>query len=444
MLRTVYVCAVAKVRSAYVCQKCEYSQVGWSGRCPNCGQWGTLVETLTQAPSGSSSAKVRQVGGSTPVNISSVKSADTKRTITKIPEFDRVLGGGLVPGQVVLIAGEPGIGKSTILLQLADKLGNMFYASGEESAGQIALRAQRLGVKDKTLNLLEATDIDSVISAVGQLPTAPSAVVIDSIQTMATSDLSGMAGSVGQVRECAYRLVRLAKSKNIPIFIVGHVTKQGSVAGPAVLAHLVDTVLWFEGDKNLALRLLRAVKNRFGPTDEVGVFTMEDKGLSGIRSPEKAFIGPATKEPGRAVSVVLQGTRPLLVEVQSLVIPTRTPYPRRVAQGIDSKRLELLLAILAKHCGIQLFDYDCFVNVTGGITIKDTGMDLAICASLASSYRDKPVDPKTAFVGEVGLLGEVRDVAMIDKRIKEAKALGYTSVITRNTAKYVRLAITTS
>ena len=354
----------------------------------------------------------------------------------------------MVYGQVILIAGEPGIGKSTLLLQLADKIGSVLYVSGEESVSQIKVRADRLGIKNKDIKLIEDTDIDSILNTTYSLQKdSLKGIVIDSIQTMYTSDLSGMAGSVGQVRECAFRLVRYAKESNIPIFIVGHVTKQGSVAGPSVLMHIVDTVLWFEGDKSLILRLLRAVKNRFGPTDEVGVFSMEDKGLIPLSDPEKMFI-TSNKDSitgavsGNVVTCILEGTRPLLVEVQALVVPTKMPYPKRVAQGIDSKRFEILLAILQRRANLPLWEYDCFINIAGGISIKnDPSADLAVCFAIASAFYDKAISVKCLALGEVGLLGDIRNVTSQDKRIKEARRLGYTDTVTSKEVRYLSEAI---
>lgn len=426
--------------SKYVCQQCGYSQVGWAGKCPECSSWGTLVETVP----------VRQVGGrksktsglkSDPVKLHTIKASSTKRIKTNISELDRVLGGGLVGGQVILIAGEPGIGKSTILLQVADKLSNLIYVSGEESVGQIKIRADRLGIRKKTINVLEETSVDNIIELTQEGDF--SALIVDSIQTMATTDLTGMAGSVGQVRECAYRLVRLAKQKKIPVFMVGHVTKEGNVAGPAVLAHLVDTVLWFEGDKSLSLRLLRAVKNRFGPTDEVGVFSMEDKGLISLANPEKIFLSKKSKDiPGNVVTSTLKGTRPMLVEIQSLVVPSKLPYPKRITQGFDTKRLELLLAVLQQRCSIPIYDYDCFVNVAGGISVKnDPSTDLAVCLSVASAFYNKPLSQKSVAMGEVGLLGDIREVVAQNKRMKEARRLGYTPIVSNKDFSFLRQAI---
>ncbi len=432
--------------SVYICQQCGYESGKWFGKCPQCDRWGTLVETVATAkikkPFRRTRSKSKSGGsGGNLISLASVPIKSTKRTLTNISELDRVLGGGLVAGQVILIAGEPGIGKSTILLQVADKLGSVLYVSGEESVGQIKIRANRLGVKKKSILIMEETDIDSVINT-GQQNSSKT-LIVDSIQTMYTSDLSGMAGSVGQVRECTYRLIRLAKSLNVTIFIAGHVTKGGTVAGPAVLSHLVDTVLWFEGDKSLTFRMLRAVKNRFGPTDEIGIFSMQEKGLVPLKSPDKHFLSKGSKKiAGNVVCSVLQGTRPLLVEIQALVVPTKLAYPRRIAQGIDPKRLELLLAVLTRRCALPLYDYDCFVNVAGGISVKnDPSADLAICLSIVSALKDKALDKNSIAVGEVGLLADIREVVAQEKRIKEAKRLGFTNPITNKSAKYLQQVI---
>jgi DNA repair protein RadA/Sms len=431
--------AMAKVHSQFVCQQCGYSQVGWAGKCPNCGSWGSLVETVLKDERKVS--KKQHPTGNKAISLSSVPSRKTSRISTKISELDRVLGGGLVSGQVVLIAGEPGIGKSTLLLQLADKIGGTLYVSGEESASQVAIRAKRLGVKSKSLKFLEETDVDAVIEAVED----PALIIVDSIQTLFTSDLSGLPGSIGQVRECAARLLRLAKQKNMPLFMVGHVTKEGTVAGPAVLAHIVDTVLWFEGEKSLSLRLLRAVKNRFGPTDEVGIFSMEDKGLIPEDNAEKIFLTKRGKVavPGSVVSSILNGTRPMLVEIQSLVVPTKMAFPKRTVQGIDPRRLEMLLAVLIRRCALPLYEYDVFVNVAGGITVREPASDLAICLSVASAFFDKAVSPQVLAVGEVGLLGEIREVVAETKRVKEARRLGFGLPVTQAKFKYVSQVVKT-
>lgn len=432
---------MAKSHSKFICQQCGYESTGWLGKCPSCDSWNTLVETITDAPSGINNSKNKTRPGVKPVNLSSISSKKISRISTKISEFDRVLGGGLVDGQAVLLAGEPGIGKSTILLQLSDILGNVLYVAGEESASQISIRASRLGVKSKKIQILEETNIDNVISEI-ESNSDLSCIIVDSIQTMFTGDLTGLAGSVGQVRETAYRLLRVTKSKGIPLIIVGHVTKEGTVAGPAVLAHIVDTVLWFEGDKTLTLRMLRAYKNRFGPTDEVGIFMMEDKGLVSVTDAEKIFLSKDTKEvSGSCITSILEGTRPILIEIQCLVVPTKLAFAKRTSQGFDSKRLELMLAILQKRCGIPLGEFDVFVNVVGGVTIKDPGADLAVCLAIASSYFDKPLLNKFVAVGEVDLLGEVRAAASQEKRIKEARRVGYSMIASNKETKYLSQAL---
>jgi DNA repair protein RadA/Sms len=428
-------------KASFVCQQCGYSQVGWAGKCPQCGNWGSLIETVIRDVNKRGRKSRASRKGKKPVSLASIPSKKVSRTSTKLAELDRVLGGGLVPGQVVLLAGEPGIGKSTILLQLAGKLGNTLYTSGEESGQQLKLRADRLGIKRKTIQIMEETDVDVVIDQIND-STKLSCLIIDSIQTMTTSDLSGLAGSVGQVRESAFRLLSAAKRQNIPLFLVGHVTKEGTVAGPAVLAHIVDTVLWFEGDKSLTLRLLRAVKNRFGPTDEVGIFSMENKGLTSVTNAEKIFLTRGRKNvAGSVASSVMQGSRPIMVEIQSLIIPSKLAFPRRIAQGIDPKRLELLIAVLSRRCGLPLYEYDCFVNVAGGIVARDPAVDLAICLSIASSFFDKPLARGSVAIGEVGLLGEIRQVIAEEKRIKETKRLGFSLPITQKQVKYLSQAI---
>jgi DNA repair protein RadA/Sms len=419
--------------------------VGWLGKCPECGEWNTLVETVVSTSSKSQKTRSKQTSNPKAQiqKLSDIKQIDTKRISTKISELDRVLGGGLVPGQVVLIAGEPGIGKSTLLTQISATLGEVLYVCGEESASQVKVRADRLGIKKNNIHLLEETDVDEVVNTIDSIQDPIlNAVIVDSIQTMTTSDLSGMAGSVGQVRECANRLLHTAKNIGVPLFLVGHVTKEGTVAGPAVLAHIVDTVLWFEGDKTLTTRVLRAVKNRFGPTDEVGVFDMQDRGLIPVADIEKAFLEKGKKAvAGSVVTSIMQGTRPILVEIQALVVPTKMAFPRRVAQGIDSRRLELLLAVLTRRCGLPLYEQDVFVNIAGGLKVTEPASDLAVCLAIASAYFDKPISGKVIAIGEVGLLGEIREVVAQEKRIKEAKRLGFTEAITSKKFRYLGVAI---
>lgn len=428
--------------SIFVCQQCgnEYSK--WMGKCSSCNSWNSLVETaqFTKNSNTKKSRNSRSTLSSQPttVKLTDIKSSQMQRVSTGISELDRVLGGGLVNGQVVLIAGEPGIGKSTLLLQVANSLQSTVYISGEESASQVGIRAERLGIKNKNIDFLESTDVDEILQSLSTVVSELSAVIVDSIQTMSTSDLTGLAGSVGQVRECAFRLLQFAKSNNIPLILVGHVTKEGTVAGPSVLAHIVDTVLWFEGDKKSNLRLLRSVKNRFGSTDEVGIFSMEDKGLKSLDNPEKLFLDQFTDSvAGSVVSVLMEGTRSILVEVQSLVVPTKMAFPRRVAQGVDAKRLEMLLAVLFRRANVAMYDMDVFVNVAGGIKANDPSIDLAICLSVASSFYEKPLPKKFIAVGEVGLSGEIRKVGMQEKRIKDAKRLGYSDCADSTSFKYL-------
>jgi len=430
---------MAKFHSQYVCQQCGYSQVGWAGKCPNCSTWNSLVETVTETES-KSRKNIKQGQKKKITSLSSITSAKIQRISTKISELDRVLGGGLVPGQVILLAGEPGIGKSTLLLQLADSLGNFLYVSGEESAQQIKIRAKRLKIRND-INLIEETQLENILETIKDVD-KPKGIVIDSIQTMQTSNLTGLAGSVGQVRECAFRYLKYAKENNIPIFLVGHVTKEGTVAGPAVLAHIVDTVLWFEGDKTTPLRLLRAVKNRFGPTDEVGIFEMQEQGLVPLVNAEKVFLSKSRKQiAGNVVSSIMQGSRPILVEIESLVVPTKMAFPKKIAQGIDSKRLELLLAVIIRRCGLPLYEYDCFVNVAGGIKVTEPASDLAVCLSIASAFLDKPLPKGALAIGEIGLSGEIREVVAQEKRVKEAKRQGFNLPITNKEVKYLNDAI---
>jgi len=430
---------MAKFHSQYVCQQCGYSQVGWAGKCPNCGTWNSLVETVTETES-KSKKSMKQGQKKKIISLSSITSAKIQRISTKISELDRVLGGGLVPGQVILLAGEPGIGKSTLLLQLTNSLGDFLYVSGEESAQQIKIRARRLKIK-KDINLIEETQLENILETIKDT-NKPKGIVIDSIQTMQTNNLTGLAGSVGQVRECAFRYLKYAKENNVPIFLVGHVTKEGTVAGPAVLAHIVDTVLWFEGDKTTPLRLLRAVKNRFGPTDEVGIFEMQEQGLVPLVNAEKVFLSKSRKQiAGNVVSSIMQGSRPILVEIESLVVPTKMAFPKKIAQGIDSKRLELLLAVIIRRCGLPLYEYDCFVNVAGGIKVTEPASDLAVCLSIASAFLDKPLPKGVLAIGEIGLSGEIREVVAQEKRVKEAKRQGFNLPITNKEVKYLNDAI---
>lgn len=428
---------MAKAKSVYVCQSCGYQQSGWAGKCPQCGEWNSLVETLEQKNSPhQSSHSGRHLA---PIKLGEVKAKSTERISTKISEFDRVLGGGLVPGQVVLLAGEPGIGKSTLLLEVADTMKDVVYVAGEESASQIKVRADRLKLKNQGILIYEEVDVDALIISLSEISKSKlvSLIIVDSIQTMRTQDLSGMAGSVGQVRESASRFTSLAKSLGIPLILVGHATKEGNVAGPATLAHLVDTVCWFEGEKEFSLRMIRSIKNRFGPTDEIGIFQMEDKGLVSVTDTQKLFLAESkSKTPGSAISCIMEGTRPVLAEIQSLVVPTHTAYPRRIAHGIDSRRLEVILAVLMARLKLPFWEKDVFVNVVGGANIKDPGADLALVFSLISSFKEKSLGNKV-FIGEVGLSGEVLPVVGQKRRVKHAKDQGFKEIISSETVSLI-------
>jgi DNA repair protein RadA/Sms len=372
--------------------------------------------------------------------LSEVKVEEKGRISTGDSELDSVLGGGLVEGMVVLVAGEPGIGKSTLLTQVSLNMAarKVLYVCGEESASQVALRVKRLKGRGEMM-LFESTNVDEITAKIEEVK--PGLVVVDSIQTLQTEDLTGTTGSVGQVRECAQRLSNIAKGLGIPTFLVGHVTKEGNIAGPRVLEHVVDTVLWFEGERSQSLRLVRAIKNRFGPTDEVGVFEMTETGLIGISDPSKILLEERVKNvPGSVVSVVLEGKRPILAEIQALTSPSQLAVPRRVSTGIDFARMQMLVAVLMRRAGLHLESSDIFVNVTGGIKLADRGVDLAICLAIASAFLNKNLPADVAAVGEVGLLGEVRKVQGLDRRVKEAKKLGY-RVASAESGKSVSAAI---
>ncbi len=355
-----------------------------------------------------------------------------ERLSTKISEFDRVLGGGIVPGGVVLIAGDPGVGKSTLLLSLVGKIGG-WYVTGEESAEQVKLRADRLGITNKDVFIIPETNIDGIISSIETTSTQPQIVIIDSIQTMASDSLDGVAGSVGQIRQAAQLLIQLAKSRHIPVFIVGHVTKEGTIAGPKILEHMVDVVCYFEGERYYQGRVLRTFKNRFGPTDEVGIFEMSEESLKEIANPSQLFLqGRVKNVAGTTVGVTLEGTRPLLVEIQSLIVSSQLAMPRRVVNGVDFNRLQVILAILQKRLNLPLGSFDVFVNVSGGMKLKEPATDLPVALSLISAFKNNPLPEDLASFGEIGLLGELRRVRGEEKRIKEAKRLGFKNIMSKN------------
>lgn len=418
---------MAKAKSVFFCKECGFESAKWLGQCPGCKAWNSFTEepVLQTKYKGTSAAVTRPA--SVPVRLNEVSSDKEERTLIGIREFDRVLGGGIVKGSLVLVGGDPGIGKSTLLLQMCREISTrhkVLYISGEESAQQIKMRADRLGTFSEELLLLAETNLDLIESTLEK--EQPEVVIIDSIQTMYREEVGAAPGSVSQVREATASLMRLAKEKGISIFIVGHVTKEGTVAGPRMLEHMVDTVLYFEGDNSAAYRILRAVKNRFGSTNEIGVFEMSGTGLREVANPSEYMLeGRPEEEPGSVITTVMEGTRPILVEVQALVCQTNFNMPRRTAAGVDYNRVNLLMAVMEKRLGISMAGCDAYVNVAGGMKISEPGIDLAIVLALLSSYKNKAVDSKTLAFGEIGLTGEVRSVSMISQRIKEAEKLGY-------------------
>jgi DNA repair protein RadA/Sms len=417
-----------KSKSVFVCQECGYESSGWLGKCPACMQWNTFVEERQDAaPAGNSS----QDGALRPARLDTIVSNNEERSSTGMKELDRVLGGGVVRGSLILVGGDPGIGKSTLLLQLCHTIHTgtkILYVSGEESVGQIKLRADRLNVSRPDLLLVSASNYEAIASLV--TTEKPGLVIIDSIQTMYTGTITSAPGSVSQVREVTAALMKLAKGQGITVMIVGHVTKEGAIAGPRVLEHMVDTVLYFEGDRHLSFRILRAVKNRFGSTNEIGIFEMRDSGLAEVSNPSEMMLsGRSTGVPGSVVVSSLEGTRPMLIEIQSLVCTTNFGVPRRMATGVDYNRLTMLMAVLEKRVGLQLYNSDAYVNVVGGIRLDEPACDLGIAAAVASSFKNLTVNPGCVLVGEVGLTGEVRPVGQIDKRISEAARLGFKSLV---------------
>ncbi|MDP2810490.1 MAG: DNA repair protein RadA [Rhodocyclaceae bacterium] len=423
---------MAKAKSVYSCTECGASAPKWQGQCPGCGQWNTLVETIAEtAPaSGNRFAAVAGVAGSCRLqDLSEIRPREEPRLAIGIEEFDRVLGGGLVTGGVVLIGGDPGIGKSTLLLQALSRLAEagqpVLYVSGEESAEQVALRARRLQLATAGLRLLPEINLEKIIATLQK--EKPRVAVIDSIQTIYSEALTSAPGSVAQVRECAAQLTRLAKQTGIGIIFVGHVTKEGALAGPRVLEHIVDTVLYFEGDTHSSFRLVRAFKNRFGAVNELGVFAMTDKGLRGVSNPSALFLSQHAQEvSGSCVMVTQEGTRPLLVEIQALVDGTHSPSPRRLTVGLESTRLAMLLAVLHRHAGVSCFDQDVFINAVGGVRIQEPAADLAMLLAIVSSLRNKPLPGKLIAFGEVGLAGEIRPAPRGQERLREAAKLGFT------------------
>lgn len=422
---------MAKVKSKYVCQNCGYETAGYLGKCPECGAWASFVEEISRTVS--KSENIVLPDDNPPVKLSEIVMNSEIRTTTGIGEFDRVLGGGIVQGSLVLLAGDPGIGKSTILLQTAGELcrqgKKVLYISAEESAGQIKLRAERLGVTSDNLYIYPQTNFELIKKHISEMK--PDLVIVDSIQAIYTSTIQSSAGSVSQIRECCNSLMGIAKSANVSIIVIGHVTKEGNIAGPKVLEHMVDTVIQFEGDKYKTYRILRSVKNRFGNTSEVGIFEMGSKGLSEVINPSELFLKEynQTQTPGSTIIVTSEGTRPLLVEIQALVGTTPYPTPRRIANGVDISRVLQILAVLEKRIGLNLSKQDVYVNVIGGIDVNEPAADLGIALAIITCVRDVVFDSHTAIVGEIGLSGEIRAVNHIDKRINEAQKLGFKRII---------------
>ncbi len=419
---------MTKVKTLFVCQTCGYQTPKWLGRCPGCQQWNTLIEEKIIEEKDQVRERIGFDSDAFPVPITDVIQEERDRLKTGIEEFDRVLGGGIVLGSVILIGGDPGIGKSTLLLQVMNRLAlkdhKILYISGEESLQQTKLRADRLGITSNNLYVVSETSLEKILEDIRAVN--PSAVVVDSIQTISCSDISSAPGSISQVREASQRLLYLAKGLSIPVFLVGHVTKEGFIAGPKVLEHMVDTVLYIEGESNYSFRILRAVKNRFGSTNEVGVFEMKESGLEEVQSPSEFFLS-SRFEPssGSVVMPSLEGSRPILIEIQALVVSTNLGIPRRTTQGIDPNRVTLLIAVIEKRMGLHLYSYDVFLNIAGGIKVIEPGADLGVIASIISSYKDKIIDPEMVIFGEVGLGGEVRGVNHAELRIKEASRLGF-------------------
>lgn len=424
---------MVKRKTKYVCQECGYESAKWMGKCPECNAWNTLVEEIEVS---STRDKHTFSGGiksaAKPEKITAIQSQKEPRVTTKMKEFNRVLGGGIVPGSLVLIGGDPGIGKSTLLLQisaqLAEKQLPVLYISGEESTQQTKLRADRLGVTADLLYVLAETNMFDIAKQIDEVK--PSFVVIDSIQTIFREEVSSAPGSVTQVRECTSELMKIAKTNGIPIFIVGHVTKEGAIAGPRMLEHMVDAVLYFEGERHHTYRILRGVKNRFGSTNEMGIFEMKEAGLREVLNPSEIFLEERPQgAAGSTVVASMEGTRPVLVEIQALISPSSFGNPRRMATGVDNSRVPLLMAVLEKRVGLMLQNQDAYIKVAGGVKLDEPAIDLAIAVSIASSFRDQPTKPEDIFIGEVGLTGEIRRVSRIEQRVQEAAKLGFKRVL---------------
>lgn len=425
---------VAKRKTKYVCQECGYESAKWMGKCPSCNNWNSMTEEMEASNSYNrhTFASGAKSASGKPEKITEIESQKEPRITTSLKEFNRVLGGGIVPGSLVLIGGDPGIGKSTLLLQVSSQLAEkglpVLYISGEESTQQTKLRADRLGIAADLLYVLSETNLFDIARQIEEVE--PSFVVIDSIQTIYRDEVASAPGSVSQVRECTSELMKIAKTNGIPIFIVGHVTKEGSIAGPRLLEHMVDAVLYFEGERHHAFRILRGVKNRFGSTNEMGIFEMKEKGLAEVLNPSEIFLEERSHgAAGSTVVASMEASRPVLVEIQALISPTSFGNPRRMATGVDTNRVPLLMAVLEKRVGLMLQNQDAYIKVAGGVKLDEPAIDLAIAVSIASSFRDQPTRPEDIFVGEVGLTGEIRRVSRIEQRIQEAAKLGFKRAI---------------
>lgn len=425
---------MSKVKTAFFCQNCGYESVKWVGQCPSCGQWNTFVEELIQKETAKNNNGWKDYHEEKRINktisLSEIKSTDEKRILSTDTELNRVLGGGIVPGSIVLIAGEPGIGKSTLFLQngLWLKDITVLYISGEESEQQIKMRADRLKLKNEKFYLLTETSTQTIFQEIKKLK--PQLVIVDSIQTLHTTFIDSSPGSVSQIRECAVEFQRFAKETNTPVFLIGHITKDGSIAGPKILEHMVDTVLQFEGDRHYAYRILRTLKNRFGSTSELGIYEMTDEGMRGVTNPSEILITQKEEQlSGIAIAATIEGMRPLLIEVQALVTQSVYGTPQRTVSGFDLRRLQLLLAVLEKRGGFHFGVKDVFLNIAGGLKVEDPSIDLAVLCALLSSYEDVSLSQHTCFAGEVGLSGEIRAVNRIDQRIAEAEKLGFEKII---------------
>ncbi len=435
---------MSKLKTVYTCQNCGYQSSHWVGQCPQCKEWNSLAEDVVAVGGGAkTSSRSAKRGASAPVQLSKISAKNIKRLSSNISEFDRVLGGGFVPGQVVLLAGEPGIGKSTLLTDISKSLKDqkILYVAGEESPDQIKIRAERMGYSAENLYLLNATGVEEIISSM-ETTRNLGLVIVDSVQAIYSEEIAGISGSLPQVRGCTQLITMAAKRMGVPVVLVGHVNKEGMVAGPKVLEHIVDTILYLEGDAQHMFRMLRTTKNRFGPVSEVGIFEMQEKGMREVKNPSELFLEEhVSGTSGSCITVVMEGYRPLLFEVQALTVRTSFGYPRRTASGFNANRLQVLVATIEKRTGIDLSGYDIYLNVAGGFKISEYAADLAVCLAIISSAKDLPVKEKSVVFGEIGLNGEVRRVSHSEKRAKEAQKLGFERIISPDTVKNLREAV---